>query len=200
MSGFFDRLRWKRQERRALQGGLTAWTLGACADSQYPEIFERALALDKGDILGRRKRFWTMLQFLESTRDPKGETAEAGVPFGLSSYLICSYRRLREPGFRGTRHQAIASYRGFARAHPAALHARPDLHLAGVLLPACRARGGNRDRRPGHRGLARLQGGHRRLLQDPRCVCGASALRQLGHLQGRPMWAGAAVAAHLRRW
>jgi hypothetical protein len=121
MSGLFERLRWERQERRERQGGLTPWTFGVYADSQYLEIFERALAREKGDILGRRKRFWTMLQFLELTRDLDGETAEVGVLFGLSSYLICSYRQLREHGFKGAGHHAIDSYRGFARAHPADL-------------------------------------------------------------------------------
>jgi hypothetical protein len=126
MPGLLDHLRWKRQERRERTGGLTPWTFGVHADSQYLELFERGLAREKGDILGRRKRFWTMLQFLESTRDLAGETAEAGVLFGLSSYLICSYRRLREPGFLGAGHHAIDSYRGFARAHPADL--QPGAH------------------------------------------------------------------------
>lgn len=53
MSGLLDRLRWKHQERRERRGGLTPWTLGVYADSQYLEIFERGLARERGDIVGR---------------------------------------------------------------------------------------------------------------------------------------------------
>jgi hypothetical protein len=62
-----------------------------------------------------------MIQLLDSTRDLEGETAEAGVLFGLGSFLICSYRQLREPEFRGAGHHLIDSFRGFEYAHSADL-------------------------------------------------------------------------------
>ncbi len=117
------RKRREREERkeRKQRKASEAPKIGVWGDVAYLEIFERAIARERGEEMGRRERMWSMVQFLESTRDLEGETAEAGVLYGLGSFLICSYRELREPGFRGAGHHAIDSYRGFAYAHPADL-------------------------------------------------------------------------------
>jgi len=102
----------------------------AFADEPYLEIFERALERDGSPDLGRRRRLWMTVQLLDSTRDLEGETAEAGVFLGLGSFLICAYRQLHEPGFRGAGHHAIDSFRGFEYAHEEDL--KPGAH--GMLL------------------------------------------------------------------
>jgi len=93
--------------------------VGVLADTQWHELFDEALERDGSPEMGRRERHWTTMQLLDSTHDLEGETAEAGVLFGLGSYLICAYRQLREPGFRGAGHHAIDSFTGFEYAHPA---------------------------------------------------------------------------------
>jgi hypothetical protein len=80
-------------------------------DSTYLELFDRALHDAPDDY--HRPRFWTMIQFLRSTLDLPGETGEAGCALGLSSYLICSYRRLYDPSFTGAGHHVFDSFRGF---------------------------------------------------------------------------------------
>jgi hypothetical protein len=105
--------------KRMLQPNELA--LGVYTDSQWLELFKRALERDGSPNCGRRVRLWMTMQLLESTRDLDGQTAEAGVLFGLSSFLICSYRQLREPGYRGAGHHAIDSFRGFEHAHAADL-------------------------------------------------------------------------------
>ena len=101
--------------RRRLSGSKSV----AESDTTYAPLFERGLALDGSEDLGRRDRFWAMIQLYRSTFDLPGETIEAGCLYGLSSFLMCHYSRLRDPAFTGKGHHVVDSFCGFREAHEA---------------------------------------------------------------------------------
>ena len=105
--------RWRRLRRKLRN--LTP--LGLHRDGEFAEIYADGLALDGAPDGGRGLRFWTMVQFLESTRDLEGDTVEAGCLFGLASYVLCRYRKLSDPAFTGRGHHVIDSFSGFRRLH-----------------------------------------------------------------------------------
>jgi hypothetical protein len=88
-------------------------------DTAYVSVFERGLALDRTPNLGRRERFWMLVQLYKSSFGLPGETIEAGCLFGLSSFLMCHASRLRDPSFTGKGHHLVDSFRGFAEPHEA---------------------------------------------------------------------------------
>jgi hypothetical protein len=132
----FKKLRKRLKLKRPLD---PAWTtrLGVETDERFREIFDRGLRLDGNPVEGRRERFWTLIQFFESTHGLAGETAEAGCWRGLSSFLICSYRQLRDPSFRGAGHHVVDSFHGLSRLLPVDIGPSPHPGLAEVI-----ARGG----------------------------------------------------------
>ena len=87
-------------------------------DDYYHRLFEYGLKLDGTPEYGRRERFYSMVQFYCSTSDLSGETAEAGCLFGLSSFLMCGYERLKNPQFKGNGHHLFDSFVDLSKPSP----------------------------------------------------------------------------------
>lgn len=83
-------------------------------DKRFFELFEKGIALDKTPIGDRNKRFWQMIQFFKSVRQLNGEIAEAGVLYGLSSFLLCHYEKEINPDFAGETMHLFDSFQGLS--------------------------------------------------------------------------------------
>ena len=85
-------------------------------DPVYHDIYINALrATSNSPVpLARMLRFYELTRQLQATLTIKGEVAECGCFRGMSSYLICSYLRLQQPGFNGAGYHIFDSFQGLA--------------------------------------------------------------------------------------
>lgn len=82
---------------------------------EYMELYQEGLYhVRMMDAADRRARFFHLTQLLRLTRGVKGETAEAGVFRGLSSWLICKVLQEENPDFKGENHLMIDSFEGLS--------------------------------------------------------------------------------------
>ncbi len=87
-------------------------------DEYFNRLFEEGLEISKtlkrNPDLAPKARFYNLIQFYCSTFSLEGETAEAGCLFGLSSFLMCGYERLKDPSFSGKGHHIFDSFVGLS--------------------------------------------------------------------------------------
>ena len=62
----------------------------------------------------RRLRFHSLVRLLMETNVVAGDVAECGCYLGLSSYLMCSYLRRRDPAYRGAGYHIFDSFQGLS--------------------------------------------------------------------------------------
>jgi hypothetical protein len=102
------------------ESGAVAMPTDSYAAHRLDETFvqwygEGIHAAKMADHPWRGGRFFQMIRMLQLTDGLEAATAECGCYRGLSSFLICQYRRLREPDFRGATHFVIDSFEGLSR-------------------------------------------------------------------------------------
>jgi hypothetical protein len=83
-------------------------------DGFFFSLFEKGIEHDKTPVGDRNRRFWQMIQFFKSVRHLDGEIAEAGVLYGLSSFLLCSYEKEINHGFTGETMHLFDSFQGLS--------------------------------------------------------------------------------------
>ena len=83
---------------------------------EYMEAYGAGLKKAKmRDMPQRRARFFHLTQMLQITRGVPGNTAEAGVFRGLSSFLICHFLRREIATSNGETHFMIDSFEGLSK-------------------------------------------------------------------------------------
>lgn len=101
-------------------------------DERFTRHYEAGMRLTQTPDSGekRRARFYNLAQFFEYVGDVAGRTAECGCWKGLSSYVLCQYRRDREPAFDGTGHEIYDSFAGLSPPGEADAIVKPALSEA----------------------------------------------------------------------
>lgn len=85
-------------------------------DPEYESNYLQALraTVTRPWPVQRRARFHALTRLLTETHSIDGEVAECGCYLGLSSYLMCSYLRKRNPAYRGAGYHIFDSFLGLS--------------------------------------------------------------------------------------
>jgi len=86
------------------------------ADAEYESNYLKAMraTTSRPWPVQRRARFRSLVRLLMETASVDGHVAECGCYLGLSSYLMCSYLRKRDPGYRGAQYHIFDSFQGLS--------------------------------------------------------------------------------------
>ncbi len=85
-------------------------------DAEYESSYLQAMraTTSRPWPVQRRARFRALVRLLMETGSLDGDVAECGCYLGLSSYLMCSYLRARDPGYRGAGYHIFDSFQGLS--------------------------------------------------------------------------------------
>jgi len=110
---------------------------GAGRDPEFDELYLAGLIATKtGPVpLRRRDRFLNLASLFESTLPLVGQVAECGCFQGLSSFILCSRLKRRDPAFDGTGYRIFDSFQGLSAPRPEDLPA-PDSAEAARIQPS----------------------------------------------------------------
>lgn len=86
------------------------------ADEAFNRLYQEGMRRSGTPHMGpnRRERFYNLVQLFSYAMDTPGDVAECGCWNGLSSWLLCHYRRIKDPGYRGEDHHIFDSFEGLS--------------------------------------------------------------------------------------
>src|SRR5262245_3025017 len=102
-------------------------------DPEFDPIYLEALRVTGScpTPVGRRYRLMHLMELLQETTDGRGDVVECGCFLGLSSYMMCSYLKLRDAHFNGSGYHIFDSFQGLSE--PTADDEIPD-HVENAAL------------------------------------------------------------------
>ncbi len=126
------------RQKRAME--IYKQYLGDCAprcDERFDQTYVAALICTGSVLLplARRLRLYVLMQLLQKTLPLSGLVAECGSFRGLSSYMLCSYMKEADPGFKGRGYRIFDSFAGLSDPGPEDAIARgnPDTRRLEVM-------------------------------------------------------------------